>query len=281
MGRFQEFSPKWRDGEYKTDLVKLEDIKKVPIAAFLAENDTTCTVKNTKKELARISSKVENILVEGEQATHEYFAFSTTISNEWFMEHLIKQLQPGDDSAKYSDNPAVEKAVAEWTLVKDLSEFANYSAMKSNLALAGASLSWALHSGLNALRYRSSSTYYDFAKIGDDSNYYKTGDLIGLYGGTALGGTLTLTSLLAAFGMAAHINGLAWFYIMAFLAPILNLVTRGFRSLAYDKAYTHTQGTDTAKAASGATVITACWNDAITDTVISTGLLITVYANLW
>ena len=57
-----------------------------------------------------------------------------------------------------------------------MSEFASYDTMKANLALAGASLSWASYSALNAFRYRSGSTYYDFATIGTDSNFYKTSD---------------------------------------------------------------------------------------------------------
>ena len=43
-GRFQEYADNWDEGEYETDLVRVEDIDKVPIALFIAPNDATCTM---------------------------------------------------------------------------------------------------------------------------------------------------------------------------------------------------------------------------------------------
>lgn len=63
------------------------------------------------------------------------------------------------------------------------------------------------------------------------------------YGSIALGGILTVTSLMAAFGIAAGINGLAWMWIAGFIAPALWLATDIVRVIGYDSAYTHTQGT--------------------------------------
>ena len=42
-GRFQEFADDWTKGDYEAPLTKLEDIKRVPITTFIAENDTTCS----------------------------------------------------------------------------------------------------------------------------------------------------------------------------------------------------------------------------------------------
>ena len=154
----------------------------------------------------------------------------------------IDDLTPSDHGPgmKYSSNAAVQKAVSDWQMVKDMSEFASYNPMASNLILAGASFSWASYCGLNAFRYRSASTYYSFAEIGSDTNYYKLSDQIYNYGGIVLGGTLTLTSLLAALGIAGEINGYAWYWILAFINPPLELTVKVLRMLAYDSAYDHT-----------------------------------------
>ena len=42
MQRLQEYSEDWADGVYETDLVRIEDINKVPIALFIAPNDVIC-----------------------------------------------------------------------------------------------------------------------------------------------------------------------------------------------------------------------------------------------
>ena len=195
----------------------------------------------------------------------------------------LNDLTPGraDGAIRYSDNEVVQKAVSDWQMVKDMSEFAGYNPMISSLILAGSSLSWASYCGLNAFRYKSASTYYDFAKIGDDTNYYKLSDQIYNYAGVALGGTLTLTSLLAAFGIAADINGYAWWWILAFINPPVELAVSVLRLLAYDTAYDHTQGTDTAKATSGSLVMTAVQSDAIADMVIGTTFMSAMWANFW
>ena len=83
-----------------------------------------------------------------------------------------------------------------------MSEFASYDPTLANLSIASAALGWTIYSALNAFRYRSNSAYYTFSKIGTDTNYYELSDTISLYGGTVMGGILTLTSLAAAFGSA-------------------------------------------------------------------------------
>merc|ERR1711899_226192 len=46
---------------------------------------------------------------------------------------------------------------------------------------------------MDAFRYRSDSKYYDDAKDDSFTNWWKTSDIIRLYGGLALGGTLFVT----------------------------------------------------------------------------------------
>ena len=68
------------------------------------------------------------------------------------------------------------KAVSDWNAVKDMSSFADLSPMMGSLGWAGAAATWASYCAMHAFRYRSASTFYDFGKIGDDTNYYKLSD---------------------------------------------------------------------------------------------------------
>jgi len=71
MGRFQEFGDEWSDGVYETPLVKLEEIKQVPITMIIGEADALCTKAIADKESVRIASWTRSIYLEGKD--HEYF----------------------------------------------------------------------------------------------------------------------------------------------------------------------------------------------------------------
>lgn len=127
-------------------------------------------------------------------------------------------VEEGEDDAepemKVDNSEAAAKAIADWENIKDMKAYAGYSPFMAYLSWASIVAMWATKSGLDAFRFRSKSTYYDFAKIGDDTNYYKLGDQVRLYSGLAIGGILTITSLLSAFGIAQNFNGLTWMYLI-------------------------------------------------------------------
>ena len=89
MNRFQEYADDWSQGVHETELVPIENIKQVPITQFVAENDQSCTIDTAMEYVKRIRSQTESIVVEG--ADHMYF--SSVASDEWFMNHLLDQLQ--------------------------------------------------------------------------------------------------------------------------------------------------------------------------------------------
>jgi|Transcript_23554 hypothetical protein len=89
MKRMQEFPKHWRLGLHRSKLVPLENIKQVPIAMFIASEDTSCLPSVAQEHIPRIGSEVTVIDVEG--AGHEYF--KTVSNSDWFMEKLVEQLQ--------------------------------------------------------------------------------------------------------------------------------------------------------------------------------------------
>ena len=100
--------------------------------------------------------------------------------------------------------------VTKWQHLKQLSMFAQLSPFMSNLGYAMVAGGVAGSAAMDAFRYRSDSKYYDGAKDSSFTNWWKTSDIIRLYGGLALGGTLFVTQLLATFGIAVPLNGLIW-----------------------------------------------------------------------
>jgi len=108
----------------------------------------------------------------------------------------------------------------------------------SHLSWSAAAGMFAFDSALTAFRYRSAAKYYDGAKIGDDTNWYKLTDMIRNYAGVAVGGIISLSSLMAAFGIAKESNSLIWMVAIVvwfYFSSSLSLV----RLFAYDAAYTH------------------------------------------
>ena len=76
------------DGDYETDLVRLEDIRQVPITMFIADKDATCLPETARRESRLINSKTRSIIVEG---NHEFFMAS---NDKEFVRSLTRQLKP-------------------------------------------------------------------------------------------------------------------------------------------------------------------------------------------
>ena len=76
------------DGDYETDLVRLEDIRQVPITMFIANKDEVCYPETARRESSRINSKTKSIMVEG---GHEFWTQSYA-NDEEFVRSLTRQL---------------------------------------------------------------------------------------------------------------------------------------------------------------------------------------------
>merc|ERR1719232_37907 len=102
--------------------------------------------------------------------------------------------------------------IAKWEHIKQLSNFAQLSPLMSNIGYFLAAGGYAGALLMQGIRYRSASDYYDGAKIGTDTNWWKQSDMIRIWGGVALGGTLAVTQLLATLGIMVNLNALIWMF---------------------------------------------------------------------
>ena len=126
--------------------------------------------------------------------------------------------------------------VTKWSHLKQLSMFAGLSPFMSNLGYTMVAGAMAGGYAMDAFRYRSASDYYDGAKSDNMTNWWKTSDMIRLYGGVALGGTLFVTSLLATFGIAVPLNGLIWMLGGGLGGMILSAIVAVMRFLGVEAA---------------------------------------------
>jgi len=93
-GRFQEFAPKYLEGERETPLVDIAGIDKVPISMLVGKDDVTCPYSQaliTKDIIGDMVVHFESI----ENADHMYFSRA---NDEWFMDLLKSQLQVPEQS---------------------------------------------------------------------------------------------------------------------------------------------------------------------------------------
>ena len=182
--------------------------------------------------------------VDTEEAPVEEAAEDAGMEGEEGAEEDAEPMEKGDSSAEAAT------AVADWNKLVDMSAFAELSPAMANLGMAGAAACFAANSALKAFRYNSVSTFYDGFKIGDDTNWYKLADQLGNYSAIAIGGILTLTSLMAAAGIAVGVNGLAWMYLM-----IGEIITSGVVALLFflarDGGYGYLESTDAVKKSAG------------------------------
>jgi len=179
-------------------------------------------------------------------------------------------------AAKVDNSAAAADAVSKWTMVKDMAAMAELDPTAGNMGLFGAALGWTVYSALEAFRYRSASTYYDGGKIGDDTNYWKLSEQIRLFGGLGLGGLLTVTSLMALVGGGAVMNVQMWELAMM-IGGLLGLVVGVMRTLGYEAAYGHADGSDATKALQGVALMTVLETAAIEDAAMNSGFMLTVW----
>lgn len=188
--------------------------------------------------------------VDTEEAPVEEAAEDAGMEGEEGAEEDAEPMEKGDSSAEAAT------AVADWNKLVDMSAFAELSPAMANLGMAGAAACFAANSALKAFRYNSVSTFYDGFKIGDDTNWYKLADQLGNYSAIAIGGILTLTSLMAAAGIAQGVNGLAWMYL-----TIAEMFTSGVVALLFmlarDGGYGYIENTDAVKKAAGMATMAA------------------------
>ena len=52
LERFQEYAPNWNEGEKETELVDVSKIDKIPMAFFIATDDTLCTRSTADEYIA-------------------------------------------------------------------------------------------------------------------------------------------------------------------------------------------------------------------------------------
>ena len=120
----------------------------------------------------------------------------------------------------------------------------------ANVHLTGFAFFLFISSALSAFRYRSDSAYYNFSSIGDDTNWFKLGDSVRLYGGLVIGLTLSATSVMTLLDPAYLGLSLTFWKFMLVFNAIVSLI----QLLGYDAAYKHITGSDATKKTSGQAV---------------------------
>ena len=187
-------------------------------------------------------------------------------------EEMTEAEEKGDKAA-YAWN-----AVLKWTMVKDMTTFSGLSPAMANLGMAGGAAMFGGWSALQAFRYQSKTDYYKIGEIGGDTNWWKLASQVGNFGNMAVGGILALTSLMAAAGIAVGVNGLAWMYLgigEMFISAVVGMLF----FLGYDGAYGHSDGTDVAKKAAGASMMGVIKSAALIQTLHSAMFTMTMWGN--
>ena len=198
-----------------------------------------------------------------------------------------------EPEAKKDFGEAAATAVADWNRVKDMSGLAMLSPLMANLEFLGVAAMWAGSSAMMAFRYRSESKLYEAPLYTGDTNYWKLGDQMRLFGGLAIGGLLAVTQLLATLGIAVGLNGTVWMLVGGLGGMILSLAVGIVRFLGYEQGYSNLTETDATKVAAfintkGGLMMTAIKTDMIEDAACNAGAAIALagaaegwYYNLW
>ena len=198
-----------------------------------------------------------------------------------------------EPEAKKDFGEAAATAVADWNRVKDMSGLAMLSPLMANLEFLGVAAMWAGSSAMMAFRYRSDSKFYDAPLYTGDTNYWKLGDQMRLFGGLAIGGLLAVTQLLATLGIAVGLNGTVWMLVGGLGGMLLSLAVGIVRFLGYEQGYSNATETDATKVAAkintfGLSMMTVIKTDMIEDAACNAGAAIALagaaegwYYNLW
>ena len=177
--------------------------------------------------------------------------------------------------------------VTKWDRLKQLSMFADMSPFGSNLAYFMVAGGAAFNAFQYGMRYRSKSTYYDDAKIGTDTNWWKTSDQLRNYGGLVLFGTLAVTQLLAMFGIAVPLNGTLWMLGGGLGGMILAGTIGVMRFLGYEAGFKEYKD-GTANLSKGTTLMAKIRADVIYDEALGAANMLALagaaegwYFDLW
>lgn len=89
MNRFQEYAPRYLEGERETALIDKSSIGKIPIAMLVGVDDQVCLHSQAEEDAKAIGDAVVHFeSVEG--ADHAYFGHA---NDEYFMNLVKSQLQ--------------------------------------------------------------------------------------------------------------------------------------------------------------------------------------------
>jgi hypothetical protein len=161
--------------------------------------------------------------------------------------------------------------VAKWEHIKQLREYAALSPFNTNLTLLMTAAGMAGTYANYALRYRSKSDYYDGAKIGTDTNWWKTSDMIRLWGGLAVFGTLTVTQTLSTFGIATGLNLSLWMWLGWIGFSLVQGIVAILRFLGLEASNTERKKTGSASMASSIKL------DSIEDMLMDSAVMFTMF----
>ena len=179
-------------------------------------------------------------------------------------------------AAKTDYSQAAQDAVGAWWFVKSMSSYAMLNPMQAHIML-GLEMLYVMQSGLmEGLFYRSESVYYDGYKISGKTEYYKLMDQIRNYGYLAIGGTLGVTSLLAAFGIANGINTMLWIFL-GLGAVIAQAAVGVLGFLAYEQGYAEVKD-KTANKTIGKTIMEGVKYDGMRDAIIDASVMFTFWS---
>jgi hypothetical protein len=179
-------------------------------------------------------------------------------------------------AAKTDFSQAAEDAVGAWWFVKSMSSYAMLNPMEAHIML-GLEMLYLMQSGLmEGLFYRSEDKYYDGFKISGKTEYYKLMDQMRNWGYLIVGGTLGVTSLLAAFGIANGINSLLWMFL-GLGGMLIQLAVGIVGFLAYEQGYTEVKD-KTANKAVGKTIMDSVKYDGMRDAIIDASIMFTFWS---
>ena len=88
VDRFQEFDDEWFENEEST-LVDVSKITQMPMTFFIGTNDPVCPYPTARKFIKQIKAPTKSITVLNEG----HLWFSSEANTEWFMTHLVEELQ--------------------------------------------------------------------------------------------------------------------------------------------------------------------------------------------
>mmetsp|Transcript_416 Transcript_416/g.587 ORF Transcript_416/g.587 Transcript_416/m.587 type:complete len:181 (-) Transcript_416:374-916(-) len=143
-----------------------------------------------------------------------------------------------------------------------------------------------IYAGAYAFRYRSKSSFYDIGKLGaNETNYLKLSDQIRLYGALAIFVPVSITQLLALFGMATSLNMMAWGLLAGLGGMIWALTVNILRNIGYDAAWTKAESTTSTSAVktAAASTLSVFDDDSFDDIAMEAamGVLLAFHFDTW